>query len=374
MRRVIAVAAIGLFLPACFIGGTRVVKGGKINKEGWPARPSEQTLRCPDGTDLVDEIALSGRRMVTCRSMSNPLSRRFELIWNQEGDLVSHMKLTDDGVPLFRVQWFDDGEKSSEERYEDGQLVRRIAWYENGEKRTDIDEGEEDGVLIVKRWQADGTIEAMGKKQDGMKVGEWTEWRDGAVETLTYVEDVRHGPVTRDYPTGGSETGEYRGGRKDGTWVRVDEIGRKLRSVEWKDGVRDGAYKVFHPSTQLRESGHYNNGNKHGKWQTWYPSGELQSEAWFECGLPVGPLTTYYRDGKPRKTGAYEDGRQVGEWKTYNDFGVAAQLSSYPAPAEPWDPENLKEECERTEEGEEVRAPRPRSVPGDVLPETSSGE
>jgi antitoxin component YwqK of YwqJK toxin-antitoxin module len=343
------VLAAALLATACTAEAARVVDGGPLDAEGWPVRPADRKLRCPDGTDLIDDIAPTGRRTVTCKSKGNPLPRGFQLTWSEDGTLVSRFELSDEGAPRARTRWFDDGTRAAEATYEEGRLVHRRTWYSNGEKKSETDWNADAGVLSVKRFQPDGSVEAEGQTRDGMKVGTWREWRDAAMETLEYVDGVPHGEVVRRYPAGGVERGRYEAGERQGKWIRTDRNGNPVREVMWSHGKRTGVYRLYHPNTQLREEGHYLDGKKHGDWKTWYPSGELESEAWYSCGTPVGPFRLYFPDGAPKKAGTYEDGRSVGEWQTFNDAGVATRIEQFNAPSAEFDPGALPNSCRDTE-------------------------
>ncbi len=343
--QLLALLAATSVAASCAHREGRVVDGGLVDDDGWPVRPADDTLRCPDGTDLVDVFAPTGRRMVTCQSMGNPVPRGFQLTWNEMGTLVSRFEFTDDGVPLSRTRWFDDGTKAAEALYEDGQLVTRKTWYSNGEKKSVTVWDGNENVLSLERFDPDGSLAADGQTQEGKKVGIWREWRDGAMVDINYVEGVPEGDVLRRYPSGGTERGSYEAGKKHGEWVRKDQNGGLVREMSYNYGKKSGPYRLYHPNTQLREEGQYLNGKKHGQWKTWHPSGQLQSEAWYACGTPVGPFHLYFPDGAPRKVGTYENGRNVGEWKTYNDSGVVTRVEQYDAPTESFDPENLPDSC-----------------------------
>lgn len=334
-----------LVLASCSAHRARMVDGAPLSADGWPVRPAEATYRCPEGTDLIDAPAASGRRTVTCMSMGNPLPRGFRLIWNEERRLVSRFEFTPDGVPESRTRWYDDGVKAAEEIYEDGRLVRRAGWYVNGRKKLEMAYDTEADLLRIRRYQPDGSMQVTGQTRDGTKVGEWQEWRDGAMATLEYVDGVPHGEVVRHYPAGGVERGIYEAGQRHGKWVRTDRHGNPVREMSYQRGAKTGVYRLYHPNTQLREEGHYLDGKKHGPWKTWHPSGELESEAWFSCGTPVGPYHAYFPDGDPKKIGAYEDGRTVGEWQTFNDAGVVTQIEQYNAPTRPFEPGDLPRRC-----------------------------
>jgi antitoxin component YwqK of YwqJK toxin-antitoxin module len=47
-----------------------------------------------------------------------------------------------------KTEYYDNGQKKSEENYKDGKLVKETYWYENGQKKYEINykDGERDGL------------------------------------------------------------------------------------------------------------------------------------------------------------------------------------------------------------------------------------
>lgn len=340
------IASLIVTTTGCLQGGTRVVDGGRIDRGGWPVRTLDaEPYRCPLGTELVDNLATTGRRVVTCQRPNNSVPRGFELIWNDAGRLVSRLIVSPDGYPLERTHWFDNGRKAGTEDYVDGKLVRRMAWYENGEKRADLAYDFEKNVMFVEQFQADGAIESKGQMRDGRRFGMWREWRDGAIEEVEYVDGLEQGKVVRSFPTGGVEQGQYEAGRRVGTWTRFDGNGNPVREMTWEGGTEQGTYRTYHPNTQLREAGQLVNGRKNGRWRTWYPSGELESDQYYICDVLWGPSTKYYPSGELHTEGVFERGRKVGEWKVYSETGIATEIDTHTAITTAFDADKIPTEC-----------------------------
>lgn len=338
-------------VAGCYPGGVRIIDGGRVDRDGWPVRALDATpYRCPIGTQLIDQIAESGRRVVTCQKNDNPVPRGFQLTWNDAGRMVARLILSPEGAPIERVQWFDNGRKAGEETYVDGKLVRRVAWYENGQKRADQAYDADKDLMLVERYQADGSIEAAGQSREGRRVGVWREWRDGALEEVEFVDGVEHGPTVRAYPNGGVEKGQYEGGRKVGTWVRFDARGNPVREAQWMANELQGTLRSYHPNGQLREEGEMLQGHKHGRWRAWFPSGELETDQYYVCGVLWGPSKAYYPSGKLHTAGSFERGRKVGEWKIYSETGIETHIDTHALVSQPFDPAQLPRQCAAPEQ------------------------
>ncbi len=328
------IASLLLTTAGCLPGGMRIVDGGRVDRDDWPVRKVDANpYRCPLGTELIDDVAESGRRVVTCKRPMNPVPRGFQLVWNDGGRLVSRLLVSPDGMPIERTQWFDNGRKAGEETYVDGRLVRQVAWYENGKTRADLAYDADKDLMLIERFQADGDIDAAGQSREGKRVGVWREWREGALEEVEYIDGLEQGKVVRSYPTGGVEHGQYEAGQRTGTWTRFDAKSNPVREVTWVRDRKTGTYRTYHPHKQVREEGTLHNGRKHGTWRTWFPSGEMESEQTYACDVLWGPAKTYYPTGKLHTEGTFEMGRKVGEWTVYSESGIETQIDTHTPPS-----------------------------------------
>jgi antitoxin component YwqK of YwqJK toxin-antitoxin module len=135
-----------------------------------------------------------------------------------------------------------------------------------------------------------------------MKHGRWIAWHDAA-------EDEKN------------SEGEFRNGKKHGTWKHwgyseytldglpepdiTDPLQRALRGLEqargvgkrivvvketWNDGQLTGPWTSWHSATQKKEAGEYQNALRHGLWIAWHKNGKMQSEFSFNEGKFTGQL------------------------------------------------------------------------------------
>jgi antitoxin component YwqK of YwqJK toxin-antitoxin module len=92
----------------------------------------------------------------------------------------------------------------------------------------------------------------------------------------TYTETyLNHNPRTQ---------GTFKKGLKDGTWKDWDERGTLIQVVNWRNGIRSGAFSFFNQDGRLKESGEYR-------------FNELNGPVVFHEG-PDSTRTVYYSNGK----------------------------------------------------------------------------
>jgi len=77
------------------------------------------------------------------------------------------------------------------------------------------------------------------------------------------------------------------------------EDGSIKEEVEFVEGVKQGARKIWYPTGQIAKSGSMKNDRWHGKYEEWYTNGLL------------------------KVSGYYVDGKQNGEWKFFDKEGEA---------------------------------------------------
>lgn len=96
--------------------------------------------------------------------------------------------------------------------------------------------------------------------------------------------------------------GSYRNGKPEGVHREYDDEGNVIASKIYDNGI------------VLYEGIVDENGNKQGPWKEFYPTGELKAEGNYKDNLKVGKWVYYYIDGKVEQTGSYLKGMPDGLW------------------------------------------------------------
>jgi antitoxin component YwqK of YwqJK toxin-antitoxin module len=313
-------------------GENRGEDGGLVDPDGWPSRRLEasaatglQTMRCPEHTYLSDQTLPDGRRRVACLAQGTTHLMGFRLSWHPAGTMASDLRFDAAGLPSQKTTWYEDGIKKSEAFYEGTRTTKSATWYGDGAPRSYRVQSEDGGLTEVQRWQIDGEVEVKGSMLGAEKVGDWLEWRDGALESRSYVAGLVVGSVERRYPDGSQEAGEYERGARTGKWKRVDAETVPIHEVNYKKGLRQGPAVAWHPNGQVRSQSEYLQDRMHGRHQTWYPSGQIKRDGTYDCGAKVGLWTAWYSDGGKETRGFFAEGQRAGLWMKWSAGGEVLQ-------------------------------------------------
>jgi antitoxin component YwqK of YwqJK toxin-antitoxin module len=107
----------------------------------------------------------------------------------------------------------------------------------------------------------------------------------------------------------------------------------QVKSVgSYNKGVKEGVHREYSMEGQVTGAKIYSKGKvigegivdaegrRQGPWKEFYDSGELRSEGSYKKGLREGEWVFYYKDGKEEQRGTYFKGKPDGDWKwTYNN-------------------------------------------------------
>ncbi len=111
--------------------------------------------------------------------------------------------------------------------------------------------------------------------------------------------------------------GAYRNDKPEGVHRRYDEEGNVIESKIYDEGIL------------LFEGILDEEGSRQGKWKEYYPSGELKSEGNYKDNFKVGEWKYYYRDGNIEQTGSYQRGLASGLWIWYYPNGQVWREEEY---------------------------------------------
>lgn len=251
-----------------------------------------------------------------------------------------------------------------------------------------------------KYFYPDGKVKLEGTYRDDKRNGYFKTYDDKGMllEISKYVNDVKQEEApelakldvkTDYYPSGKVKTvASYKGEVPEGIRREFSEEGKVTAAYTFskgkliaegivdEEGVREGDWKEFYTSGQLRAEGKYAGGNRIGKWKFYYENGNLEQEGsynnqgnadgvwrWyfddntllreehFINGLSEGIFSEYdenknviiqgeyvyglkegfwkYQQGDHREEGTYRGGMRNGNWKYFYDDGTLSYEGAY---------------------------------------------
>jgi hypothetical protein len=107
------------------------------------------------------------------------------------------------------------------------------------------------------------------------------------------------------------------------TWNAPD--GHLLREEQWTFGVRHGSVTLYHlEAGRVYVSGQYRHGRKHGTWNVFTSEGNLFASGEFASGVPIDVTWSYFdREGRVESSGHYK-----GDQETFFASGLAGKVNN----------------------------------------------
>lgn len=241
-------------------------------------------------------------------------------------------------IGLWRY-FYENGTLKSEGAYEEKQKVDVWKYYNEKGELTSIDEHSEEGIYR-KDFAPSGKLLREGMlypqtKDTLVKDGFWRYYHDnGALKSEgTYSNDQ---PIlTWSYYTENGELGSLdqytaEGVQKRSSWPneKYNEQGllRKNQKNEW---YRDGLWRFYYKSGNLRCDGSYANGEKIGHWQYFYENGRFENLEDYADGKLY--QRNFSPQGQPKDEGPMiKDSKGAwqkdGTWRIYKDNGFSEEV------------------------------------------------
>lgn len=212
-----------------------------------------------------------------------------------------------------------------------GKIINSFIYNDNGIKISEgiVDkEGRKAGTW--KNYYVTGEIKSTGNYENNVKEGKWTYlFKDGKIEQSgEYRNGQPNGLWIWYYSDGAIEREEeFYKGKEEGPFAEYDESGEIITKGEYFDGEKEGEwyYKVGDHS----EIGSYIIGLKDGKWKHFYNSGELKYEGNYIQGNPDGKHKYFYSNNVLKEEQFYLMGIKEKHWKKYDEYGNLLITISY---------------------------------------------
>jgi len=183
----------------------------------------------------------------------------------------------------------------------------------------------------------------------GRKQGYWeaVDSKGALVYTAYFKDDKPVGEMKRYHPTGGvrvityhdrestktrarffwqngelAARGNYIDNQRDSVWLYYSFNAKSVsRRVEYDAGKQNGKEQSFYPDGSLAEEIIWENGLKNGHWKQYFNSGQLKSITTYVNNKLEGSFTAFEPDGKTSIEGVYRNNVSDGDWKRYDEKG-----------------------------------------------------
>lgn len=121
------------------------------------------------------------------------------------------------------------------------------------------------------------------------------------------------------YENGCKVEGDYRDGKKNGTWTYYNAAGGKVRQETYRDGVLRGKNCRWDDDGFLLSETNWQAGKRHGKSVEYWITGVLRSEGTFHEG--TGKMTGWSLSSKKLSEQEYVNGKEIGQQISWQENG-----------------------------------------------------
>jgi len=135
--------------------------------------------------------------------------------------------------------------------------------------------------------------------------------------------------------------GGYRNGQKEGVHREYDNEGNVINSTVYSNGIvlaegiydeqgrRQGLWKFYRETGELKEVGKYKNNLREGTWKYYFIDGEIEQVGDFAFDKPEGTWRWYYPNKQLRLEEEYEDGFEEGPSVEFDETGKEIASGKY---------------------------------------------
>jgi len=137
--------------------------------------------------------------------------------------------------------------------------------------------------------------------KDGKKDGVWTQWfENGQKESEENFKNGKEEGLNTSWYENGQKMYEvnYKDGKQNGVCLWSHENGQKRFERTFKDDKLDGIYIVWNENGQKRFQRILKDGKKEGHWIEWYENGQKKSEGNYKEDKREGLWTQWYENGE----------------------------------------------------------------------------
>jgi TonB family protein len=177
----------------------------------------------------------------------------------------------------------------------------------------------------------DGALKVQGTYKKHMKQGEWLWYYPSGTpkKKENYVDDVLEGTSTL-YDNFNTQIWQanYKNGVLNGPCIMYDK-GMGYTKGYYKNGVEDSVWQDLDYNFRIIAEGPMLNGKKEGTWKGYTSSGELKYEAFYKEGKEHGKYITYNYTGKKLSEHTYENGVRNGPYKVWNTYEQLKEEGNY---------------------------------------------
>jgi len=117
---------------------------------------------------------------------------------------------------------------------------------------------------------------------------------------------------------------------KDSVWTYYSEFDGSVRFREpYLDGKLHGLIRSYYPGGEISEEVEWKQNVKEGAWKQYYINGVPRLSGHFKNGLLQGSYEVYFSDNTIKIRGSYLENKSHGTWRFYDETGKEVYVLEY---------------------------------------------
>ncbi|MGH7896449.1 MAG: toxin-antitoxin system YwqK family antitoxin [Candidatus Binatia bacterium] len=176
-----------------------------------------------------------------------------------------------------------------------------------------------------------GYRKEIGQYREGRRVGTWMRWYpSNKASSTTVYDDGKPASFTAWHENGEKwEEGRFENGRPHGAWIRWHANGKKEFEGYYDHAAFDRLYTLWHDNGRKEEEGKYEKGVRQGLWIKWHRNGQKRSEILFENGKPDEWYKAWHENGQQAEQALFHHGKPEGIYTLWHDNGQKEEEGTY---------------------------------------------
>lgn len=225
-------------------------------------------------------------------------------------------------------EYFKDGTLNESGKYEGKYIVDHKVFFVNGKLQTEY-EYDKDELVGLKSYTYDGVL--YSKMIFNNEILKQVIYYDESGKEISKESVSKNDNYSSKWFLSGNKnsSGNYKKGKKDGTWEYFNINGSHNSIENYKKGELDGIQKNYDEHGRLVNEYEMKNGVKHGYWRKYHDAGNLSQEGWYQNGDKVGPWYDYYIDGKMSEEYYFREDNLEGKNTEYDPDGIIDEVYNY---------------------------------------------
>lgn len=114
-----------------------------------------------------------------------------------------------------------------------------------------------------------------------------------------------------------------------GTGINFFKNGKKQYSTTYKNGLKEGEWRIWFPNGNVNKIGNTLNGEEHGIYQEFYEEGQIKYEYHYDLGKKINVWKSWYENGQQWTSRDFKNDKLDGKVLVWDTDGTLTKEYTY---------------------------------------------